>query len=167
METIDMTDRLNQLSNTVIGAAIEVHKALGLGLYESVYEECLMKELEMRQVKCQSQLTFKLNYKGHETGKAFRIDLLVEDELIVEIKAVDELTPLNEVQLVTYLKMLDKHLGLLINFNVTRLADGIRRKVYNMGGIKSQYPINRDIISTRFTASEQYSANFANAQHSL
>ena len=116
MKDAEFVNRSNQLSGAVIGAAIDVHKALGPGLYESVYEHCLAKELQMRGIHCEQQLTFQLNYKGKDIGQAFRIDMLVEDELVVELKAVDELTALNEVQLVTYLKLLDKHLGLLINF---------------------------------------------------
>ena len=158
METTSQAGRLNQLSSIVIGAAIEVHKALGPGLYESVYEECLKKELELRGIQCQSQLTFGLNYKGVNTGKSFRIDLLVEDELVVELKAVDELTPLNEVQLVTYLKLLNKHLGLLINFNVERLTDGVRRKVYNFNDTISRHSIDHKVITSTLLNNAEASA---------
>jgi GxxExxY protein len=129
MESLETINRLNDISKAIIGAAIEVHKILGPGLIESVYEECLKKELDLRGIHYQSQVTFPLIYKGMDTGKVFRIDLLVENEVVVELKAVDELTALNEVQLVTYLKLLNKKLGLLINFNVDRLVNGVRRKV--------------------------------------
>jgi GxxExxY protein len=129
MESLETINRLNEISKAIIGAAIEVHKILGPGLIESVYEECLKKELDLRGIHYQSQVTFPLIYKGMDTGKVFRIDLLVENEVVVELKAVDELTALNEVQLVTYLKLLNKKLGLLINFNVDRLVNGVRRKV--------------------------------------
>jgi GxxExxY protein len=129
MESLETFNRLNEISKAIISAAIEVHKILGPGLIESVYEECLKKELELRGIHYQSQVTFPLIYKGMDTGKVFRVDMLVEDEVVVELKAVDELTALNEVQLVTYLKLMDKRLGLLINFNVDRLVNGVRRKV--------------------------------------
>ena len=132
MKSLEYINRLNEISRAIIGAAIEVHKILGPGLIESVYEECLKKELDLRGIHYQSQVTFPLIYKGMDTGKVFRIDLLVENEVVVELKAVDELTALNEVQLVTYLKLLDKRLGLLINFNVDRLVNGVSRKVYNL-----------------------------------
>ena len=121
--------RLNQLSKKVIGAAIEVHKELGPGLLESVYEDCLKTELLMQGIYHQSQVDVPLIYKGVDTGKSFRIDLLVENTLIVELKAVDALKPVHEVQLVTYLKLADKPIGLLINFNVPVLKDGIKRRI--------------------------------------
>lgn len=113
----------------IIGAAIEVHKELGPGLLESVYEACLIKELNDRGLKVESQVNLPLLYKGKKLYKDFRIDLLVEDKVIVELKAISEIQPLHEVQLVTYLKLSGKRLGLLINFNVPTLVDGIRRKV--------------------------------------
>lgn len=127
--TNETLNRLNQLSNIIIGAAIEVHKALGPGLLESVYEECLKMELQSRNVKVESQVSLPLIYKGVKTGKEFRIDLLVENELIIELKSVEELRPINEIQLLTYMKLAGKNMGLLINFNVPVLKDGIRRKI--------------------------------------
>ncbi len=119
----------NIISQMIIGAAIEVHKELGPGLLESVYEACLIEELDRRGLKVESQLTFPLLYKGKKLDKEFRIDLLVEDKVIVELKAIDEIQPVHEVQLVTYLKLTGKRLGLLINFNVPTLIKGVRRKV--------------------------------------
>ena len=124
---------LNQLSNTVIGAAIEVHKELGPGLLESAYEECLKTELQLQGIKAESQVELPLLYKGIKTDKTYRLDLLIEDKLIVEIKAVETLLTVHEIQLVTYLKLTGKHLGLLINFNVPVLKDGIKRRI-NSGG---------------------------------
>ena len=124
---------LNQLSNTVIGAAIEVHKELGPGLLESAYEECLKTELQLQGIKAESQVELPLLYKGIKTDKSYRLDLLIEDKLIVEIKAVETLLTVHEIQLVTYLKFTGKHLGLLINFNVPVLKDGIKRRI-NSGG---------------------------------
>ncbi len=122
-------EKLNQLNKKVIGAAIDVHRVLGPGLLESVYEDCLKYELENQDINFKSQVEVPLIYKGVNIGKTFRIDLLVEDTLIVELKAVEELKQVHEVQLVTYLKLTDKPLGLLINFNVPVLKDGIKRRI--------------------------------------
>ena len=122
----------NMISQMIIGAAIEVHKEMGPGLLESVYEACMIAELDRRGLKVESQLTYPLIYKGEKLDKEFRIDLLVEDKVIVELKAIDEIKPIHEVQLVTYLKLTGKKLGLLINFNVPILKEGIRRKVNNL-----------------------------------
>ncbi len=119
----------NALSRQVIGAAIEVHKELGAGLLESVYEFCLKTELERRGLKVETQVDLPLFYKGELTGKYYRIDMLVDDKIVVELKAVEKLLPIHEVQLVTYLKLTNKALGLLINFNVPVLKDGIKRKI--------------------------------------
>ena len=122
-------DSLQSLSNTIIGAAIEVHRELGPGLLESVYEECLRVELKEKGLKVETQVDFPLTYKGIETGKTFRIDMLIEDMFIVELKAVESIKPLHEVQLLTYMKLSGIHMGLLINFNVPVLKEGIKRKI--------------------------------------
>ncbi len=119
----------NNLTNEVIGAAIEVHKQLGPGLLESVYEECLLFELSNRDIKAERQVKLPLCYKEQALNKHFVIDLLVDDKLIVEIKAVEDILSVHEVQLVTYLKLADKKLGLLINFNESILKHGIRRRI--------------------------------------
>ena len=119
----------NELSRKVIGAAIEVHRELGAGLLESAYEYCLTTELERRGLDVQTQIDIPLYYKGSPTGKSYRLDMLVENKIIVEIKAVDTLLPIHEVQLVTYLKLTHKAIGLLINFNVSVLKDGIKRRI--------------------------------------
>ena len=122
-------EHLNKLSETIIGAAIEVHKFLGPGLLESVYEICLIEELEQRGLTVQQHVHLPLYYKGQLTNKFFVIDLLIENEVILELKAVDRLLPVHEHQLMTYLKLTQMNLGLLINFNVPRLVDGIKRRV--------------------------------------
>ena len=133
--------RLNQLSNTIIGAAIEVHREFGPGLLESVYEECLKIELESQGLNVQSQVDLPLIYKGIKIEKDYRIDLLVNDEFILELKAVELLKPLHEVQLVTYMKLANVHMGLLINFNVPVLKDGIKRKINGLIEYKGPKPI--------------------------
>ena len=125
----DQMNRLNGITQQIIGAAIAVHKEFGPGLLESVYEVCLMQEMENNGLKVASQVELPLWYKGKLTDKKFRIDLLVEDEIIVELKAVDSLLPIHEAQLLTYMKLTNKHLGLLINFNVPLLKDGIIRRI--------------------------------------
>ncbi|MCR5241144.1 MAG: GxxExxY protein [Prevotella sp.] len=122
-------DYLNELSGAIIGAAIEVHKEIGPGLLESAYEECLKVELMSRGMQVETQVDLPLYYKGKPTGKTYRIDMLVNDEVILELKSVELLKNVNEIQLVTYLKLANKKLGLLINFNEAVLKDGIRRKI--------------------------------------
>lgn len=120
--------RVDALANKVIGAAIEVHRTLGTGCLESVYEEALCVELNLQGILHRAQVTFALNYKNHKVGEG-RLDLLIEDELIVELKAVDSLAPIHSAQIISYLKATGKNLGLLINFNVPLLKDGIKRIV--------------------------------------
>ncbi len=119
----------DQLTNEIISAAIEVHRELGPGLLESVYEVCLVEELRKKNLLVEQQVKLAIVYKGKSLNKEFIIDLLVQDEVIVELKAIELILPVHEVQLVTYLKLADKRLGLLINFNVPLLKDGIRRRV--------------------------------------
>lgn len=120
---------IDDLSKTIIGSAIDVHKELGPGLLESVYEACLVEELTRKGIKAVAQVELPIIYKGNKLSKNFRIDILVEDKIIIELKSVEELKPVHEVQLVTYLKLANKKLGLLINFNVSQLSKGIKRKV--------------------------------------
>jgi GxxExxY protein len=115
------------LSGQVIGAAIEVHRALGPGLLESSYQAC--HELTLRGLEWVQQKEVPLQYKGVCVHSAYRIDLLVEGRLVVEVKAIDALTPIHRAQLLTYLKLLHLRHGLLINFNVEALARGVRRVV--------------------------------------
>ena len=120
---------LNNLSSNIIGAAIEVHKELGPGLLESVYEACLYQELKTRGISVECQVELPIIYKGMITDKTYRIDMLVDNSVIVELKAVDSLNPIHEAQLLTYMKLLQINLGLLINFNVERLKDGVKRRI--------------------------------------
>lgn len=108
----------------MIGAAIDVHKALGPGLLERVYEECLAHELALRGSRCRRQVPLDLEYKGLDVGAAYRMDLLVEERVVVEIKAVEQLLPVHQAQLLTYLRVGGHALGLLLNFNVERLPEG-------------------------------------------
>lgn len=119
---------LDQLAHAVIGAAIEVHRALGPGFLESVYEEALSFELEQRAVPFTRQHVISVSYKGRPVGEG-RLDMLVAGRLVVELKAVDELAPIHMAQVISYLKATGHKLGLLINFNVPTLKQGIRRVV--------------------------------------
>ncbi|WP_010662098.1 GxxExxY protein [Marinilabilia salmonicolor] len=123
---------LNNISSQIIGGAIEVHKELGPGLLESVYGACLAHELRNKGLLVEEQVRLPLIYKNESLQKDFILDLLIEKEVIVELKAVEEVHPVHEVQLVTYLKLANKKLGLLINFNVPVLHKGIYRKVNNL-----------------------------------
>ncbi len=119
----------NLITFKVINAAIEVHKHLGPGLLESVYQSCLYQELQRCNLFVEKQKALSINYKGCLLDKIFVIDLLIENEIVLELKSVDGLLPIHEAQLLTYLKLSDKKLGILINFNVPILKDGIRRKI--------------------------------------
>ncbi|GAB4500158.1 MAG: GxxExxY protein [Saprospiraceae bacterium] len=119
----------NELTSQIISACIEVHRELGPGLLESVYEVCLLDELYQRGLKAEAQVRLPVTYKGKQLNKEFIIDILVENLIVVELKTVDVLAPIHEVQLVTYLKLSDKKLGLLVNFNVELMKNGIRRKI--------------------------------------
>jgi len=122
----------NSLATEVIGVAIEVHRALGPGLLESAYHECLVHELELRKLTFEKEVPIVLDYKGVVVGVAYRADLLVGNKLLVELKTVDRLLPVHKAQLVTYLRLTNRKLGLLINFNVTVLKDGIQRVAFNL-----------------------------------
>jgi GxxExxY protein len=113
----------------IIAAAIEVHKKFGAGLLESAYEACLFHELTLRGLRVQRQVALPIEYKGVKLECGYRIDMVVEDAVLVELKAIDKLLPIHEAQLMTYLRLSGKRVGLLINFNVTRLVDGIVRRV--------------------------------------
>lgn len=117
------------LSYKVIGCAMEVYNTLGPGLLESAYEKALMHELQLNGLSVASQVPIGMSYKGVNIGEGLRIDLLIEDSLIVELKSVEELKPIHFKQLLTYLKLANKHTGLLINFNVYDFRDGIKRVI--------------------------------------
>ncbi len=117
----------NNITEKIIGYAIEVHKQLGPGLLESAYEECLFYELINAKIKVKRQLALPLIYKEIKLDAGYRVDLLVEKKVIVELKSVDAIADIHKAQLMTYMKLADIKVGLLINFNVTRLKDGIIR----------------------------------------
>ena len=126
MKHFDHTD-INQLTGEVINAAIEVHKTLGPGLLESIYEECLCHEVGLRKIPYERQKELPIEYKGIKLNANFRLDVLVNKQLILEIKSCDTLLPIHEAQLLTYLKLTGLKIGLLINFNVPMLKDGVKR----------------------------------------
>ncbi len=121
--------KLNQLSGKIVHGAYEVHVAIGPGLLETVYELCLQQELLALGLKVGRQLPVPFEYKGTKFSEAYRLDLLVDDQIIVEIKSVETLLPIHKAQMITYLKLMDKRLGLLINFNVPVIKQGIQRVV--------------------------------------
>ncbi len=118
---------LNDISGVIVDSAMHVHSALGPGLLESTYEACLIHELKSRDLLIQNQLALPVNYRDIQIDTGYRIDLLVEKEVIVELKAVEKLLPIHQAQLLTYLKLSQKKVGLLINFNSLRLKYGIKR----------------------------------------
>lgn len=126
------TDRLNELSKIIVDACYQVHVTIGPGLLESVYEFVLLKEFELRQIKAVNQVPIKLFYKGFDTGKSYAIDILVEDEIVLEIKSSEIMHPVYEAQIISYLKLADKRLGFLVNFNSPLIKDGIKRFVNNI-----------------------------------
>jgi len=121
----------NYLSGQILDSCISVHKEMGSGLLESVYEICLMKEFEIRKIKARNQVELPLYYKGYELEKDYRIDILIEGAIIIEIKSAEHMIPVYEAQIISYLKLADKILGFLVNFNVPLLKNGFRRFVNN------------------------------------
>jgi GxxExxY protein len=117
------------LTESIIGAAIEVHRQLGPGLLESMYQECLCQELRIRGIPFVAQVELPITYKGIEIPGTYRIDLIVANEVVVELKSVERVLSVHEAQLLTYLRLTGKHLGLIINFNVPLLHRGILRRV--------------------------------------
>ena len=124
-------EEYNNFSKEILDSCVTVHKEMGPGLLESVYELCLLHELKSRNIKAENQIEIPLVYKGVELFKEYRIDILVEDEIIIEIKAVENLLPVHEAQIISYLKLADKRLGFLVNFNVPLIKQGFRRFVNN------------------------------------
>jgi GxxExxY protein len=124
-----MTLEKDPLTSAVIGAAIEVHRVLGPGLFENVYEECLAWELEHRSIPIRRQVPVPVTYKGAKFDASYRVDLLVDERVVVEVKAIDRMAGVHDSQVLTYLKMLGAPVGLLLNFNNAVLKDGIKRFV--------------------------------------
>jgi GxxExxY protein len=118
---------INELTEKIVGAAIEVHRAIGPGLLESAYESCLARELFLRGLACARQVAVPLTYKGEIIDVAFRADLIVEDAVLVELKAIETVLPVHRAQVLSYIRETDHPVGLLINFHVPRLVDGITR----------------------------------------
>ncbi len=119
----------SRLTESIIGAAIEVHRDKGPGLVESIYEWCLIKELGLRKLTAVNQKTVQITYKGFTKDESLRFDLLVEDCVLIEAKSVEHVLPVHKAQLLSYMKLLNISLGLLINFNVPKLTDGVSRLI--------------------------------------
>lgn len=122
-------DQYEELAKQIFLASLEVHKIMGPGLLESVYEMCLLKELQLRNISAESQVGIPLQFKGFDLLKEYKIDILVEKEIIIELKAVDTILPVHQAQLISYLKLADKRMGFLINFNVLLIKNGFKRFV--------------------------------------
>ncbi len=126
MEKVDY----EYFAKQILEAALEVHRSLGPGLLEAVYEFALVKELDLREVSAERQIKVPLHYKEFDTGKVFYLDILVEDEIIIEVKSCEDgIKPVHQAQLLSYLKLADKKLGFVINFNVPLLKSGLKRMV--------------------------------------
>jgi len=126
-----MIPHVNELTHEIIGAAIEVHRSLGPGLLESAYQACLCRELSLRGIGFQTELSLPVHYKGVRLDCGYRIDVLVAELVVVEIKTVEAIAPVHDAQLLTYLRLGGWKVGLLINFNVAVLKDGIHRRILN------------------------------------
>jgi len=123
---------VNKTTEAIIGAAIEVHRYLGPGLLESAYEECLCEELSLRKIPFKRQIALPVAYKGKKLDIGYRIDLLVNEEVVVELKTVESILPIHEAQTLTYMRLGGWQVGLILNFNVTVLKNGIKRLVHKL-----------------------------------
>jgi GxxExxY protein len=128
----ELLARCNVITETIIGAAIDVHRELGPGLLESAYESCLAHELGLRGLDFVRQAAVPVTYKGQSLDCGYRIDLLVGNHVVVELKSIDKTAAIHEAQLLTYLRLANKPVGLLINFNVQQLTNGITRRINNI-----------------------------------
>lgn len=120
-----------RLAKEIVDSCITVHKIMGPGLLESVYEHCLMKEFELRKINAKNQVVLPLIYKEFELSKEFKVDILVEDAIVLELKSAEIMIPVYEAQIISYLKLAEKNLGFLLNFNVPLMKNGIKRFVNN------------------------------------
>lgn len=120
-------ERSDFITGQILDASIEVHRHLGPGLLESTYEICLMKEFQLRGIAAKRQVKLPIKYKEYELDQDYRIDILVEDEFILELKSVEFVLPIHHAQIITYLKLADKRIGFLINFNEVKLINGFKR----------------------------------------
>lgn len=125
------SEECNRLATQIVDSCFHVHNELGPGLLESAYEYALLKELELRKIMAVNQVQIKLFYKGHDTGKYYAVDILVENEILIEIKCADVMHPVYTAQIISYLKLSGKKLGFLVNFHVPLIKDGIKRFVNN------------------------------------
>ena len=121
----------SEITNLIIGAAIEVHRELGPGLLEAVYHRCLAHEFNLRGIKYESELVFSASYKDISIPSAYRMDFLVQDRVVIELKVVENILPVHSAQLLSYLRLSGKTIGLLMNFNVPILKQGIKRVINN------------------------------------
>ncbi|MDQ3908238.1 MAG: GxxExxY protein [Acidobacteriota bacterium] len=128
-----MSSDVNRVTEMITGASMEVHRTLGPGLLESAYQQCLCRELEIRRIPFERERPLPLEYEGVHCECGYRLDLLVAGKVVVEVKSVEALAPIHEAQLLTYLRLGGWNVGLLINFNVPLLKDGVRRKVLDFG----------------------------------
>jgi GxxExxY protein len=124
-------EEYERLAKEIVDVCITVHRIMGPGLLESVYELCMMKEFELRGIRAQNQLALPLIYKGVELSKEFKVDILIEGEIILELKSAEAMIPVFEAQIISYLKLAEMKLGFLINFNVSLMKNGIKRFVNN------------------------------------
>ena len=147
----------NVLTDQIIGCAIEVHRTLGPGLLESVYEECLCYELSQLGLRFERQVHLPVSYKGIKLECGHKLDLVVEDSVVVELKAIDELAPIHQAQLLTYLKSSNKKVGLLINFNVQFLKNGLKRVVNRYSGPAVTPQISAVSANEPFSSSQRLS----------
>ena len=131
---------VNDITEKIIGCSVKVHTALGPGLFEQVYKQCLVYELKLNSLETQAEVPIKITYGDELIECGYRADLLVENQVIVELKACEQVSKLHQRQLLTYLRLLDKQVGLLINFNSNYLSQGIHRIVHNYHGPKPQRP---------------------------
>ena len=122
-------ERADALSKRVIGAAIEVHRRMGPGLIESIYEKCLMRELELEKIPTKNQLVVPIEYKGFTFEEPLRLDIFVDECLLLELKSVEKVLPIHKAQLLSYMKLLNVAIGLLFNFHEIRMRDGIHRMI--------------------------------------
>jgi GxxExxY protein len=130
--------KAHELSQKVIGAAIEVHRLKGPGLIESIYERCLMRELELQKIPSVNQRLVRVEYKGLIFEESLRFDVLVDNCLLIEVKAVQDLAPIHQAQLLSYMKLLDIPVGLILNFHSLKLVDGVVRMVLRGAGPQEQ-----------------------------
>jgi GxxExxY protein len=141
VKTKKTIEELNIIADRVVDAIFSVHRTMGPGFNESIYESCLKEEFNLRGINYQSQMEIPVTYKGKKLDKFFKLDILAEDEIIVELKSVSELLPVHKAQLLSYLKLTGKRIGYVANFNVALMKEGIRRvRLDDASGFNSTYP---------------------------